>query len=138
MDLREQIEARKRERANEEKDKKEQDELEAKVQDRLDLERAKKFLRENPEPSSAGDDEPLTAEQQAIKEARKQAEKVIGDEAGSRAASTFNIIVFILLFGFGVIKLFTSGWVGLLWIAGAIGYIALIIAREKSRLLDEA
>jgi hypothetical protein len=42
------------------------------------------------------------------------------------------------LFGYGVIKLFTSGWVGLLWIAGAIGYIALIVAREKSRLLDEA
>ncbi|UWR14621.1 hypothetical protein [Sulfitobacter sp. M368] len=108
------------------------------MQDRLDLERAKKFLRENPEPSSAGDDEPLTAEQQAIKEAREQAEKVISDEAGKRAATPLNVLVLILVFGFGVIKLFTSGWVGLLWIAGAIGYIALIVAREKSRLLDEA
>lgn len=138
MDIREQIEARKKERAIEEKSKKEQGELEVKVQSRLDLERAKKFLRENPEPAEAVEGETLTIEQQALNEAREQAEKVIGDEASSRTATTFNTVVFILLFGYGLVKLFTTGWVGLLWIGGAIGYMVFIFAREKSRLLDEA
>lgn len=148
MDLREQIEARKRERAAEETDKNEQEALEAKAQESLALERAKRFLRENPRPTKnkQGEeaDKPLTPEQHAgrlteeeIEKSRNEAIKVINGEAGKRVGF-FNMSVFILMFGYGVFQLFSNALVGLFFIAGSLVYIWFVIEREKSKLLDEA